>query len=58
MTLLHVTWASVCGHPRAQQMCYPFAVRADMEKIFPADLVGAQCSALAHASHNLSQFLW
>lgn len=29
-----------------------------MEEIFSADLVGAEGSALAHASHTLTPFLW
>ena len=58
MTLLHVTWGSACGQPKVQQMCYPFAIRAGMEEIFSADLVGAEGSVLAHASHALTHFLW
>lgn len=57
-TLLHVTWGSACGQPRVQRMCNTFAIRADMEEVFSADLVGAEGSAVAHASHALTHFLW
>ena len=57
MTLLHTTWGSACGQPRVQQMCYLFAIRAGMEEIFSADLVGAQGSALAHASYVPAHFV-
>jgi len=38
-------------------MCYLFAIRAGMEEIFSADLVGAQGSALAHASYVPAHFV-